>query len=68
MNIFLTYSHLNLKCEIFLQIFDDHYKEWKLDTKCFLGVCWAGYICCAGTERAEHQENVNLKVLLFNVV
>ena len=45
----LVIQYLNLECEVFLQVLDNHNQEWKLDSKSFLWVQWSidvvgGYI------------------------
>jgi len=48
----LVIQHLNFKCEIFLQVLDDHNKERQFDAKRFLGICWACDVC--GTDICSH--------------
>jgi len=37
----------NFKCEVFLQIFDDHDKERQLDSQSLFGVSWTSNVRCA---------------------
>lgn len=46
--------YLNLKCEVFIEIFDDHYQVWQLYTECLLGVSRTCDIGCAAM-RGKHE-------------
>jgi len=41
----LVIQNLNFKCEIFLQVLDDHYKERQLDSQCLFRVRWTRDEC-----------------------
>lgn len=41
----LIIQHLDLKCEIFLQVFHYHDQEWEFYAKCSSWICWASNVC-----------------------
>ena len=53
----LVIQDLDLKCEVFLHVLDNHDEVWQLDTQGLLGVCWTGYEGCAhiGTNYLQHK-------------
>jgi len=44
---YLFNNYLNFKCEVLLQVLDNHDEEWQFDAECFCRICRTCQECCA---------------------